>query len=206
MEFWNETLTQKSWNLLLGLEKAEFKFVLIGGWAAYLWTKKHKSKDIDIVLEDIKEIDILKANYDLRKNDNLRKYEIKMEEIDIDIYVPYYSRLAVPAEDIKKYSTLVQGIKVVVPEMLLLLKQGAELDRKDSIKGLKDRVDIMTLLCNCEIDFRKYREILGKYGKKHFMARLKEIINRFKDIKYLDLNPREFKLRKKKIVDALRNA
>ena len=199
MEFWNETLTQKSWNILLNLKN--FNFILIGGWAAYLWTKKHKSKDIDIALENIKEIDFLKNNYDLRKNDNLKKYEIIIEEIDIDIYVPYYSELAVPVEDLKKYSTLIQGIKVVIPEILLLLKQGAEFDRKDSVKGLKDRVDIMTLLCYCDIDFKKYKELLGNYRKKQFQKRLKEIINGFKDIKYLDLNPREFKLKKKAILE-----
>ena len=203
MEFWNETSTQKSWNILLNLKKAEFSFILIGGWAAYLWTKKHKSKDIDIALEDIKDIDILKGSYDLRKNDNLKKYEIKIDEIDVDIYVPYYSSLAVPVEDLKKYSTVIQGIKVVAPEMLLLLKQGAELDRKDSVKGLKDRVDVMTLLCCCDIDFNKYSEMLDKYGKKEFFTRLKEIVNSFKEIKYLDLNPREFKLRKKEIVEKM---
>lgn len=203
MEFWSDTLTQKSWDVLLRMKKAEFSFVLIGGWAAYLWTKKHKSKDIDIVLENLKDLDILKNNYDLRKNDNLKKYEIKIEEIDIDIYVPFYSRLAMAVEDISKHSTLVQGIKVVIPEVLLLLKQGAELDRKDSVKGLKDRIDIMTLLCNCDIDFRKYRELLEKYGKKPFLDRLKGIVNGFKEIRYLDLNPREYKLKKKWILDAL---
>lgn len=204
MEFWSDTLTQKSWEILLRMKKAEFNFVLIGGWAAYLWTKKHKSKDIDIILEDIKDIDILKNNYDLRKNDNLKKYEIKIEEIDIDIYVPYYSRLAMAVEDISKYSTSIQGIKVVIPEVLLLLKQGAELDRKDSVKGLKDRIDIMTLLCYCDINFKKYTKLLEEQGKKQFIHRLKEIVSGFKEIKYLDLNPREYKLRKKKIVDALR--
>jgi hypothetical protein len=204
MEFWSDELTQKSWNILLNLRKSSFKFILIGEWAAYLWTKKHKSKDIDIALADIKDIEILKNSYDLRKNDNLKKYEIKIEEIDIDIYVPYYSELAAPVEELKKHTTMIQGIKVVIPEMLLLLKQGAELDRKDSVKGLKDRIDIMTLLCCCDIDFKKYRELLESYDKKHFLGRLKEIINTFREIKYLDLNPREFKLKKEDAMKKLR--
>ena len=43
MEFWNSLLTQKSWELLQKLSKEKFRFILIGGWAAYLWTKQHKS-------------------------------------------------------------------------------------------------------------------------------------------------------------------
>jgi len=52
MEFWNNTLTEKSWKILQQLKKENFDFVLIGGWAAYLWTKLHKSKDIDIVIKN----------------------------------------------------------------------------------------------------------------------------------------------------------
>ena len=49
-EFWNELVTQASWERLQELSK-EIDFVLIGGWAAYLWTGKHKSKDIDIIVD-----------------------------------------------------------------------------------------------------------------------------------------------------------
>jgi len=138
MEFWNSLLTEKSWNILLELSKEPFDFILIGGWAAYLWTNLHKSKDVDIVLEDIQALDYLKKKYNLKKNDNLKKYEIQFEEIDVDIYVPFYSKLAIPAEEIKKYATRIKGLKVVKPEALLILKQGAELERKESVKGNKD--------------------------------------------------------------------
>src|SRR3989344_179180 len=97
-EFWNSLLTEKSWNLLQELKK-EHSFILIGGWAVYLFTKQQKSKDIDIVI-DIKELQKFKSE-NLNKNDNLKKYEIKREDIDIDIYLEHYSRLAIPAEDIK---------------------------------------------------------------------------------------------------------
>lgn len=200
MDFWNSILTEKSWNILLKLTKEPFSFILIGGWAAYLWTDLHKSKDVDIVLEDFKALDYLKKKYNLKKNENLKKYEIQFEEIDVDIYVPFYSRLAIPIEEIKKYSTKLKGINVVKPEALLILKQGAEMERKESVKGNKDRIDIMTLLVYSEIDFKIYKDLLKKYTSGHFLPRLKQIIKIFKDIQYLNLNPRQFKLKKKEIL------
>ncbi|HLD43426.1 MAG TPA: hypothetical protein VJB08_05585, partial [Candidatus Nanoarchaeia archaeon] len=144
MEYWNTLITEKSWNVLKELNK-KIKFTLIGGWAAYLWSHSHKSKDIDIVVE-FGELEKIKKAYKLKKNDNLRKYEITIDEIDVDIYVPYYSRLAVPAEDIRKYAEKIENFNVVKPEILLILKQAAEYDRQESEKGLKDRIDIMGIL------------------------------------------------------------
>ena len=74
MEFWNSDLTEKSWKILREFKK-DHNFVLIGGWATYLWARRQKSKDIDIVVE-IDELQKLK-NEGLSKNDNLKKYEIK---------------------------------------------------------------------------------------------------------------------------------
>ena len=194
---------EKSWNLLKELSKKDFKFIVIGGWAAYLWTKLHKSKDIDIIVPDFKELEYLKKNYDLRKNDNLKKYEIKFEGIDVDIYVPYYSKLALPIEEIKSHITKIENMGVASPEALLVLKQGAELDRKDSVKGSKDRIDIMALMLFSEIDFKKYDYLLEKHKLRHYIDRLFVIINNFNDIKYLELNPREFKLKKMELLRKL---
>ena len=51
MDFWNDISTRKSWDLLKILKK-KFNFIVIGGWAIYLWTNALKSKDIDIILTD----------------------------------------------------------------------------------------------------------------------------------------------------------
>ena len=110
-DFWNSLLTEKSWNILIRISKEPFKFIIIGGWATYLWTKQHKSKDIDIALKDIKEIDYLKNNYNLKKNDNLKKYEIVFDNIDLDIYVPYFSKLSIPIEDLNEFSTKIEVFK-----------------------------------------------------------------------------------------------
>lgn len=198
-DFWNNILTEKSWDILIRISK-EFKFILIGGWAAYTWTKLHKSKDIDIVLADIKELNFLKEKYNLKKNDNLKKYEISFDEIDVDIYVPYFSELPIPVEDLKNYTTKIENLTIVKPEILLILKQGAEKDRENSVKGEKDRIDIMALLFFSDIDFKFYLSLLKKYNLKYYFERLKRIIKNFKDYEYLNLNPREFKLKKEKIL------
>jgi len=204
MEFWSSLLTEKSWNLLKELSKKDFRFIVIGGWAAYLWTRLHKSKDIDIIVPDFEDMEYLKKNYDLRKNDSLKKYEIKFEEIDVDIYLPYYSKLALPIEEIKHHSAIIENLHVASPEALLILKQGAELHRKDSVKGSKDRIDIMALLIFSEVDFKVYTSLLEKYNLKHYLNRLVSIINNFDDIKYLELNPREFKLKKIELLKYLK--
>ena len=202
MEFWNSLLTEKSWNLLQEI-KGKFDFILIGGWASYLWTKTHKSKDIDIII-DLKTLYKIKNEYKLIKNDRLKKYEIKFGEIDVDIYVPYYSKLSLPIEGLKNYFTVVEGFKVVTPEILLILKQGAELDRGNSVKGQKDRIDIMYLLFYSDIDFKKYNEILKRYNLD-YLKELKRIITAFKDVNHLNVNVKEFKKRKNKLLEEIKS-
>ena len=203
MEFWHDIITERSWKILQDI-KREFDFILIGGWAVYLWTRAFKSKDVDILI-DIKNLDYLKNNFDLRKNENLKKYEIKKDGIDIDVYVAFYSKLIIPVEDLVKYTTKIESFKVVKKEALLILKQGSEKEREFSEKGLKDRIDIITLLLN-DIDFKEYYKLVEKYKLDDFPSRLKIIINNFKDLKYINLNPREFKLKKQEILKRLKEA
>ena len=197
MEYWNTIITEKSWKVLQKISK-EIDFILIGGWAVYLWSKSHKSKDIDIVI-GYKELEKLKFNYNVNKNENLKKYEIKIEEIDIDIYVPFYSKLPLLG-NIQNCATKVEGFKIAKPEALLILKQAAELSRSSTEKGLKDRIDIIDLLLKCEVDFEWYNKILESENLTSLKKRLLKIVTEFKDIKYLDLNPRQFKLKKLELI------
>ena len=196
-------MTEKSWSLLIKISKEPFKFIVIGGWATYLWTKLHKSKDIDIAITDIRELDYLRRNYQLKKNDNLKKYEISFDEIDLDIYVAYFSKLPIPVEHLSQFTTKIEGLNVLKSEALLILKQGAELQRKESTKGAKDQIDIMALLFYSNINTNLYFDLLKKYNLENYFLRLKSVINSFKDYNYLNLNPRQFKLKKKEILGKL---
>ena len=160
----------------------------------------HKSKDIDVIIPDFNELEILKQKYFLKKNDNLKKYEIQIDEIDIDIYLPHYSELTLPFKTILANTTKIEGFETVIPEVLLILKQGAELNRGESVKGQKDRIDIMTLLCYAEIKFDKYRKILSENKLDDFRLRLKEIIKTFSDLKHLNMNVKEYSKVKKELL------
>lgn len=203
MEFWNDRIIEKSWKILLELND-KHDFVLIGGWAAYLHTKSIKSKDIDIIA-DYDVLEQLKLAYDLKKNQRLKKYEMVVDEIPVDIYVPYYSDLVLPVEDLDEYTDSIEGIKVLNSEALLILKQKAEMDRSHSVKGQKDRTDILNLLINGNVDLRKYSEILSRYGLEKYRERLSEIVRGAeKEFSYLGIeNPRKRKLFKKEIIEKL---
>ena len=200
MEYWNELITEKSLSVLNQL-KGKFEFVLIGGWANYLWTKKFKSKDIDIIV-DFKTLEKLKEHYNLRKNDSLKKYEIKMDEIDIDIYVVFYSELTIPPDKLRK--TKIEGFEVANLQDLLVLKQGAEIDRRASEKGEKDNLDILSLLFFCDIDFKDYLKRLKEIKKEEFYDNLMHLIKNFKEYNYFDMAPRELKAKKELLLSKLK--
>ena len=144
MEFWNSDITDQSLKKLLDLSK-RYRFILIGGWAIYMYTKLQKSRDIDVVV-NYDQFRILSNDFSIKKNPSLRNYEIKFQKFDIDIYTPVYSRLALPTEDIITNCTTIENILVPRVEELLILKLGAFDERMNSIKGQKDRLDIAGLV------------------------------------------------------------
>ena len=95
MPYYRDQVTQKSWEFLQTLAR-QYRFTLVGGWAVWLYTHQLKSKDIDMIVEfDV--LEKLRTDYQLFKNDRLKKYEITQEEVQVDIYVPHYSNLGIPA-------------------------------------------------------------------------------------------------------------
>lgn len=145
MPYYRDTVTQKSWQMLAELAR-KFKFVLIGGWAVWLYTKQLKSKDIDIVV-DLSHLAKFKTRFDLVKNHRLKKYEFRNGEVQVDVYTPYYSTPGgIPAETILKHSAKLEGFTVPKPEVLLITKIVTWAKRRGSAKGKKDFLDILGLL------------------------------------------------------------
>ncbi len=142
--YYRDQVTEKSWVLLRELSK-HYSFVLIGGWAVWLYTHELKSKDIDIVVS-LSELGKLGKAYPLLKNDRLKKYEINQGEVQVDIYSPFYSNPGIPAETILEHAVSIEGFKLPRPEDLLSLKLAAYHARAGSSKGRKDLVDIVSLL------------------------------------------------------------
>ena len=200
MEFWNEIIIDKSYEVLKKISK-EIDFVLIGGWAIYFLTKALKSKDVDIIV-DFENLSKLKMLFDMNKTEFLKKYEAKVEGVSIDIYVIYYSKFVIPPEEILKNTFRIENFKIPKPEIVLILKQQAEMERKDSVKGQKDRVDILCLAKSGKIDWKKYKNLIKRFGLEIYEKRLKKIIKTAKtEFEYLGItNPREIKKIKEKIL------
>ena len=172
-----------------------------------MWTKIHKSRDIDIVV-DFNTLNKLKKRFTLEKNDRLKKYEIKMGEFDVGVYLPHYSKLAFPLEFLRDYVQNIEGIKVPIPEVLVFLKQGAEMARRGSIKGKKDLIDILVLLVYSNFSLEKYREIAARLSLKELESELVKEISLFnpKDLEYLGMNLNEYAKWKKKFLKKMRIA
>ena len=202
MEYWHDIITEKSWNVLQQIRK-EFNFILIGGWAIYLYTKGFKSKDVEIIV-DFETLNKIRKSHNLIKNDNLKKYEIKIDEIDIDIYVKNYSKLPLPIEEIEKNTNSIEGFIIVKPEILLIAKQTAEINRKNTEKGIKDRIDIINLLIKGNINFNFYYELIKKYDLLDYRNTLINLIKDFNEYDKLNLNPREYKLIKLNLLKELK--
>ncbi len=144
MAYYHDLITQKSWEELKTLNK-KIKFVLIGGWATYLYTKELKSKDIDILI-NYDQLGKLRQNYEVTKNDRLKKYEARKGEVQIDIYLPHYSDLGIPVDILINSSISLEGFRVVKKELLICLKIYVFNIRGRTPKGEKDFLDILSLL------------------------------------------------------------
>ena len=201
MAFWHDLVTQKSFAILQDLKKRH-NFILIGGWAVFLYTHALKSKDIDMIL-DYAELENFKRQYDLIKNDRLKKYEAKVGEIDIDIYVPHFSNPGMPAEEIAGYTTSREGFKVPIPEVLLILKERAYLERQNSIKGEKDRIDIISILQTGELDLKLYWEVLKKYKMEEFKEQLLALLKSVREVPELNLDEQKYSKLKKGVLAEL---
>jgi len=195
-EFYHDLTTKKSFEVLQDL-KRKFKFILIGGWAVFLYTRALKSKDIDLIL-DYDELEKFKREFEVSKNERLNKYEAKIDEIDIDIYLPFYSDLGLAVEEIQKYCQSREGFLVPLPEILLILKTYVFKERQGTTKGKKDLIDIFSLLMKDLIDWQKYKDLVKKYNLQRLNQELKNLISSQTAIPELGLlNHQISKLKKK---------
>jgi len=167
---WRDETIEKSWRVLEEL-KSLADFVLIGGWGVYLWTRKLKSRDIDVCIDQENfyklQSELLQRSYGLKRNVRLMKFEAVIGDVEVDIYTPFMSKLAVPCSnmfDLKLYSSI-ERFKVALPEVLLLLKAQAAQQRWHAEKGVKDRADIISLLKFADIKRDTLRQTLKKYDK-----------------------------------------
>jgi hypothetical protein len=170
----------------------------------YLYTKGLKSKDIDIII-DYDQLAKLKSDYDVYKNERLKKYEIKKEGIDVDIYLPHFSHLGLPVIEVVKHQEKVETFSLPKKEVLLITKQAAHQKRKASLKGQKDMIDMIALMTLDDFDFRLYKKIVQENHLTHYAVGSVEIISQTKQIHELGLNRHYFAKKKEEILAQLRS-
>lgn len=200
MEYYHNLITEESFKLLKAWQR-QYDFVVIGGWAVWLWTKALKSKDIDLVIS-FETLAKLRDQFEVVKNDRLKKYEIKANGIDIDLYLPHYSNPGIAAWSIDPYVVAREGFNTPTPELLIILKQHAYQQRKNSLKGEKDKIDIIALLSIPEFNFIRYLKMANQYRPesiKELQSLLKETIQ----LPELNLNRQKFAKLKRLILNKL---
>lgn len=210
---WDEDLMLKSFEFLKRLKVLDMDMVLIGGWAVYFLTQYHMSRDIDFILQD-REFWKLRT-YILglggrEKASGLKKTGFSIEDVKLDVYCESKSALAIPIDEIyqKQLFVVIEGVKILKPEHLLILKLKAAEARGHSMKGLKDRCDILALCLKTDLDFSVFKAIC----QDHFMAdmpqKLEELIlscqKEFNYVMQKEIIPSKLKRTKKDLINRLR--
>lgn len=199
VQFYHDIITQKSFAHLQEL-KRNFDFILIGGWAVFLYTRALKSKDIDIII-DYTVLARMKEAHEVFKNERLKKYEIKTGEFDIDIYLNHYSDLGLDISEIEQATVVKEGFVVPRLEILFMLKLFAWEKRRGSAKGQKDELDIFSLAFLPEFDWEKYGRLAKKYKFEEHSRLFAELIKKTRNLTELGINEQKMAKIKKKILD-----
>lgn len=201
-EYYHHLVTDRSYLILQDLQR-RYDFILIGGWSVFFYTKSLKSKDIDCIV-DHPALQKLRNDFTLIKNERLQKYEIHMDEIDIDIYVRHYSDLGIPIEVIEQNTVRQEGFVLPRPELLLLLKQKAYADRQGTPKGEKDRIDIVSLLARVQnFDWSFYKKVITEQGCAVRADELRALLGSVMDVPELNVNQHQYSRLKKSVVSKL---
>ena len=165
---WREDVIDRSWTVLLHLHDLS-RFVLIGGWAVYFWTRKLKSRDIDLCIDQDNfytlQKELQKENIFINRNPRLLRFEAKVGDVEVDIYTPFQSNLTVPVAALfeNRWFGNIEGHDIALPEVLLMLKSQAGRERWSSEKGLKDRVDLISLLLYSDWKPEFLKELAGTF-------------------------------------------
>lgn len=202
MEYYHGLITEKSFQFLQQLKK-NYQFILIGGWAVFLYARSLKSKDIDIII-DYEELGKIRAERAILKNDRLKKYELKTGEFDVDIYLPHYSELGIDIEEIKERTKTKEGFTVPLPEVLLLLKLFAWKERRGSPKGQKDELDIWSLAVLPEFNWQSYQTLVADFNFGAYHGLFLELLSKTVSVKELGLNEQKFAKIKRIILEKIK--
>lgn len=200
MAYYHDLVTQKSWEELMRLTKL-VPCVLIGGWAVYLYTKRLKSKDIDILIE-FDALSVLKSRYVMTRNDRLKKYQATRDVVEIDIYLPHYSEIGIPVADLLAKTRNVEGFTVLDPVYLCALKLYTLGERGRTPKGRKDFLDILSLFISSVFKAAAVRTLIAEYHLEASLRAFMDFLSESQKIPELDLSTYAYDKVKRAMVKA----
>ena len=90
-------------------------------------------------------------------------------------------------------------------EMLLITKLKAYQDRKESVKGQKDFIDIISLVLLEDFDFEYFLKLGKKYKLRKSLKLLRELLEKTREVEELNLNQHAFAKKKKKLLEQVRS-
>jgi hypothetical protein len=135
------------------MKLSDGEIVFIGGVATYLHVQRRPkaglpleaTHDVDASISAVASSS-LRDRYEFTENPRLHKVQIRVEDIDVDLYPQHISRLRFSYADLAPYAQRYRGFKIAAIPHILLLKVDALEDRGSSGKGAKDRRDAAKLL------------------------------------------------------------
>lgn len=198
MAYYHDLITEKSWQELQALRQ-QCDFVLIGGWAVYLYAQTLKSKDIDIII-DYDQLPRLQATYDLTKNDRLKKYQARRGEVEIDVYLPHYSELGIPIADLTQHTRSFEGFSIIELAYLIALKIYTLAQRGRSAKGKKDFLDILSLFQVGQANPKQIQAILEQYHMSAAWQTFQQFLSEYTHVPELGLSSHTYAKLKRRLI------
>lgn len=156
--------SEKASESLLILRKIakETNFVVIGEWAVHAYIGLQRSLDVDIAL-DYNALDYF-SKYQIQKYSGININYVLIDSITVDLFIPEFTDkdLPFPVADILLNYVIIDGIKIVKREWLLILKLWSYFS-SDETKINKDIIDVVSLLFYGNIDLRQVKKLITTY-------------------------------------------
>jgi hypothetical protein len=156
--FYPPEITERSREVLDNVIEAAPGAVLIGGWATWVRTGGPMSHDIDLIVTHAELATITDLGADASESHHLsgRKWRTTIDQIHLDLYVPYQSRLGQALQ--LRVEHLAQHTETIEPWTVLDLpghiasKLAALTDRPHTAPGIKDRYELAALILRDDAD------------------------------------------------------
>lgn len=167
-DFYRDEQVRGAQSVLARLQQIVPDAVILGGWAVFLYTGGQRSTDVDIAV-DFPSLGRLQQEFGaaLTKNPNLRKYELIIDRVEVDVLVVHFSNAGIPIEELLEPTVSITGFRVMSAEGLLAMKLCAWIDRAGRPKGDKDEADVLSMLSVITFDWEQYRTITSKAHTKY---------------------------------------